>query len=330
MRKKAMLLFIGLGLLVVFGLAKEIVEEIVAIVNDDIITLSQYKREHETRARLLQTQFQQAQGQISRDSLDKALADLKTQLLDSMITDLLLLQLAKEKNLNVSEQLKMTIDNIKKENKFESDEDLKRALQSQGFEWESWLSQMKEDIQRRAIIVQEVNQSIVLDDAEIIDYHKKHQSEFVLPEEYTIRAVYLNSVDIEAAALEIKKKEINDKIKSGADFAELSGTYSDVPLKESKGDLGTIKKGDLDKTLLGAVEKLKKGEISAWTQAKAGWYLLKLEDKKDNRLLSFDEARKTIEEKIYGQKQEVKLNGFLETLKKRNYIKILKPNPLNL
>jgi parvulin-like peptidyl-prolyl isomerase len=323
-----MLLFIVLGLVAVFGLAQEIVEEIVAIINDEVITLSQYKREYETRIQAIQAEFQQAKGQISREDLDKALAQLKTQLLDSMITDRLLLQLARERNLNVSEQVKMAIENIKKENNLESDEDLKRALQSQGFEWETWLKQMEETILRQAIVVQEVNRLIVLDDAEVVDYYKKHQPEFIEPEEYIIRAVYLNAVDADAAALEAKKREIDDKIKSGADFTETSGTYSDDPLKESKGDLGTVKKGTLDKIIQQALEKLKKGEISPWVQAKAGWYLLKMEDKKESRLLAFEEAKKGIEEKLYGQKQDAKLNEFLGTIKNKSYIKILKPNPL--
>jgi len=328
MRHKTTLLVIVLGLLAVFGLAQEIVEEIVAIINDEVITLSQYKREYETRVQGFQAEFQQAKGQISREDLDKALADLKTQLLDSLITDRLLLQLARERNLNVSEEVKNAIENVKKENNLESDEDLKRALQSQGLEWETWLKQVEETILRRAIVVQEVNRLIVLDDAEVVDYYKKHQPEFIEPEEFTIRAVYLNAVDADAAALEAKKREVDDKIKSGADFTETSGTYSDDPLKESKGDLGTAKKGTLDKTIQQALEKLKKGEISPWVQAKAGWYLLKMEDKKESRLLSFEEAKKGIEEKLYGQKQDAKLTEFLGTIKKKSYIKILKPNPL--
>ncbi len=328
MRQKTMLLFVVLGLVAVFGLGQEVVEEIVAIINDEVITLSQYKREYEMRVQALQAEFQQARGQISREDLDKALTELKTQLLDSMITDKLLLQLARERNMNVSEQVKMAIENIKKENNLESDEDLKRALLSQGFEWETWLKQMEETILRQAVVVQEVNRLIVLDDAEVVDYYKKHQSEFVEPEEYTVRAVYLNAVDADAAALEAKKSAIDDKIKSGADFAETSGTYSDDPLKESKGDLGTVKKGTLDKTIQQALERLKKGEISPWIQAKAGWYLLKMEDRKESRLLSFEEAKNGIEEKIYGQKQNLKLNEFLGTLKKKSFIKILNPNPL--
>jgi len=321
MRTKTHLFVAALGLTAVLGIGQEIVEEIVAIVNDDVITFSEFKKEYDTRAQI-------ATAQVKGEELEKYLAQLKSQLMDMMITDKLLLQLAKEKNLNVTESVKNAVEKIKKQNNLESDDDLKRALLNQGLEWDTWLKQLEEDALRQTVVGQEVNRLIVLDDAEVVDYYRKHQPEFVEPDEYTVRAIYLTMENIPAADLEAKKKEIDDKLRSGADFAEISGTYSDAPIKETKGNLGTLKKGELEKTLQMALEKLKKGDIASWIQAKAGWYLLKMEDKKDSRQLLFETAKPTIEQKLYEERQAVKLKEFLDTVKKRSYIKILKPNPL--
>jgi parvulin-like peptidyl-prolyl isomerase len=306
---------------VAIGAAQQVVEEIVAIVNDEVITLTQFKKEYEL-------QMQAAQAQFKGEDLDKQIAQVKTGLLEAMITDTLLLQMAKEKNMNVSDQMKLAIENIKKSNNIETDDDLKRAVRSSGMEWESFLKQMEERIMRESVIYSEVNRSIVLDDAEIVDFYKKHAADFVVSEEYKLRAIYLSTTEASASALEAKKKEIDDKIKAGGDFAEISGASSDVPVKDSKGDLGTLKKNEMDKTLLGAVEKLKKGEISPWVQAKNGLYLLKLEDKKDAKQLAFEEARKQIEDRMFNEKQGAKLAQFLANLKKKSYIKILKANPI--
>ena len=73
---------------------------------------------------------------------------------------------------------------------------------------------------------------------------------------------------------------------------------------------------------------MKKGDVSEWAQGRSGWYLLKLEDKKDSRLKTFEESRKSIEERLYNQKQSVELDKFLVELKKKSYIKILKPEPI--
>ncbi len=322
-RKKAKWLLAAVGLAAVLGPAQDVVEEIVAIINDEVITLSFYKRQYDSRV-------QAARAQLQGADLDKFMETLKPELMDELITNMLLLQMAKEKNYNVTEQVKSAIESLKKENNIASDDELKRALQSQGLEWDPWLKQLEEMIMMRLVVDTEVNRSIVLDDAEIVDYYKKHSAEFVEPEEYKIRAIYLNAADADEAALETKKKEIEDKLKAGGNFEEISGTSSDDPVKETKGDLGTMKKGQIDAALQQALDKMKTGEVSPWVKAKAGWYLLKIEEKKDSRLLPFEEARKGIENRLFGEKQAVKLKEFLDKIKKTSYIKILKPDPFGI
>jgi peptidyl-prolyl cis-trans isomerase SurA len=320
---KSLRLFAGMMLLAGAALAaQEIVEEIVAVVNDEIITLSDFKREYAIKA-------QQAQAQLQGDELEKALAQVKTALLDAMITDRLLLQMAKEKNFNITEQLKMTIDNIKKENGIETDEELRRAVRGQGLDYDTWLKDMEETILKQSVIYSEVNKSLVIDEAQVIEYYKSHKSEFVQPAEYKVRAVYLSLTEREGPALEAYKAEITGKIKGGLDFTQAAETYSDAPLKETKGDLGTLVVGQIDKTLETALEPLKSGEISNWIQAKNGWYMLRVEDRKESRTKSFEEAKRDIEQKMTSALQEVKFKEFMQGLKKRSFIKILKPNPLD-
>jgi parvulin-like peptidyl-prolyl isomerase len=247
-----------------------------------------------------------------------------------MITDLLLLQVAREKKLNVSDQLKMYIENLKKENNIESDEELLREMQRQGVDYEVWRKQMEENIMRQAVVVSEVDRSIVLDDSEIVNYYKLHPEEFTVPDEYKLRGIYLSSEDQPEDEVEKKKNELSAKLKAGEDFASLAGSYSEGPGKESQGDLGTFKKGELEKSLAQGVENLKAGDVSAWIKVKNGWYLLKLEEKKQSYRRTFEEARDDIEQKIFAEKKAKKLEEFLTKLKGRSYIKILKPNHAEL
>jgi parvulin-like peptidyl-prolyl isomerase len=323
MRKRTPV-FALVGLAAILSLAAgQVVEEIVAVVNEDIITLSQYKEQYDSTV-------QQMRAALQGEEFDKQLAMLKKEMLNMMITDLLLMQQAKEKDLNVGEQLKAAVENIKKENNIASDDDLKRGLQQQGMDYDQWLKQLEDNMLKQGVIYSEVDRSIVLDDSEIVGYYKLHPQEFTEPEEYKIRAVYLSTEENAPAALEEKKKEIGDKIKAGELFNVLAKEYSDGPAKESEGDLGTFKKGELDKALELAVSKIKAGETSGWIETKNGWYLLKLEEKKDSRLMTFEEVRKNVEERLYAQKKEKKLDEFLKVLREKSYIKILKPNPLDL
>jgi parvulin-like peptidyl-prolyl isomerase len=322
-KAKKMFSLILFGLCGVVLVGQEVVEEIVAIVNDDVITLSQYKQEYEM-------QVQAARSQLKGENLEKVLEQIKTGLMDSLITDLLVLQLAKEKNLNVADEVKRYIDDLKKKNNIESDNDLKRALASQGMDYAQFLKQAEEGILKQAVVGMEVDRSIVLDDSEVVNYFKLHPQDFVDPEEYKISAVYLSPEGKSAEELEQKKTEVSGKLKAGEDFLALSQAYSDGPVKESKGELGTFKKGELDKTLEQAVSQLKQGEVTAWIETKNGWYLLKLAEKKESRKKTFEEAKPAIEQKIYAEKRAVKTNDFLNGLKKRSFIKILKPNPLGV
>ncbi len=314
-------LTIGLG--VIGPAASEVIEEIVAIVNDDIITLSQYKQYHDSLVQMLRAQFQ-------GEDFDKQYNVVKGEILNSMITDLLLLQAAKEKQLNVNEQVKNTIENLMKENNIESEAQLREELRRQGMDYEQFTKQIEDNMMRQAVVYTEVDRSIVLDESEIVNYYKLHPDEFTEPEEFKIRAIYLATEEQGNDSLKAKREEISGKVGSGEDFAALAGEYSDSPLKENQGDLGHFKKGQLEKVLEEAVVKLKPGETTPWIHAKNGWYLMKLEEKKESRLKSFEEAKKEIENRLYQQKRNVKIEEFLKGLKEKSYIKILKPNPLNL
>jgi peptidyl-prolyl cis-trans isomerase SurA len=321
--RKRITVFALAGLAAVLSLtAGQVVEEIVAIINDDVITLSEYREQYETTVQQLRSTFKD-------EEFEKQHEYIKKELLNMLITDVLLMQQAKEKNLIVTDQVKMTIENIKKENNIESDDDLKRALQQQGVDYNQWLKQLEDTMLKQALMYSEVDRAIVLDDAESVNYYKQHPVEFTEPEEYRIRAIYLALEGTTAEALESKKKAVLDRLKAGESFNALAKELSDGPAKEAEGDLGQFKKGELDKALELPVSKLKAGETTGWVETKTGWYLMKLEEKKESRLKAFDEVKKAVEAKIYNEKKTKKTEEYIKGLREKSYIKILKPNPLN-
>jgi parvulin-like peptidyl-prolyl isomerase len=323
--KKAMTVIILMGM---FGAAllaasPEVIEEIVAIVNDEVVTLSQFKQQFD-----LQVQQLKAQN-LPQDEYDKQYRLLKSSALETIITEMLLLQQAREKDLNVSEELKNNIANIKKDNNFNSDEDLRRALEQQGMTYDIWRKQYEEMLLKQLVMVQEVYRSLALDESEVIQYYKEHPKEFTVPTEFKVRAIYLASETRTPQALEALKAEISGKLKAGGAFPDVAAALSDPPLKEAKGELGTFKKGELDKTLEDTLEKMKSNEISPWVSAKGGWYLLGLDEKRESYMRTFDEARAEVQERLMGEKRQKKTLEYLKSLREQSYIKILKPNPFD-
>jgi parvulin-like peptidyl-prolyl isomerase len=294
---------------------QEVVEEIVALVNDDIITLSDYRQMFELRIAQLRA------DQLPPDEFDKAYEITKKGLLDYMITEMLLLQKAQELGLNVSEQIKGMIQKIKEDNNLATDADLRRAIAQQGMPYEVRLKQYAAGMMREGVLYTEVARAIV-------QYYKKHPEEFTTPTEYKLNAVYLAVETRSAEESEALKAAVDAKLKGGASFADTAAELSDPPMKDAKGELGTFKHGELDQTLEAAVEKLKAGETSAWVSTKNGWYLLQLTERKESALRSFDEARKEVEDKLYNQKRATKSEEYIKKLREQSYVKILKPDPL--
>jgi peptidyl-prolyl cis-trans isomerase SurA len=322
MNKRIAIWILGLALAAGPGFAAaQVVEEIVAVVNDDIITLSQFKEYHDSVYSMLRQQFE-------GEEFDKQYEKTKGELLNSMVTDLLLLQSAKQMQFNVNEQVRNAISNIKQENNIDSDEQLKAVLQRQGIGYEQFVKQIEENMMRQAVILSEVDRAIVVDEAEVVRYFREHPQEFVEPEAYKLRGIYLGSEGSSQAELEARRQGISDRIKAGGDFAALAGELSDSPLKENQGDLGLIEKGHLDRTLEQAVETLKPGDLSSWVQAKNGWYLLKLEEKRESRPKAFEEVKKDVEQKLFLEQRGKKLAEYMKQIKEKSYVKVINPNPL--
>ncbi len=296
--------------------AQEVVEEIVAVVNDDVITLSEFRAQYEMAQAALR-------AQVPEDQQAQAGEQLRKEYLNTMITELLLLQKAKALGLNVQEQLKAAIEKIKQDNSIASDADLRRAIEQQGLPYEIWLRQYEDGMMRQAVLYTEVQRSIALGDSEVVQYYKKNPAEFTVPTEFKLNAIYFAGEGRTAEEMEALKAAVDAKLKAGAAFADAAAELSDAPMKEAKGELGTFKTGELEPALETAVDKLKPGETSGWVNSKNGWYLLQLVEKKDSRLRSFEEARGEVEQKIFGQKAAVKEEAYLKDLRAKSFVKIV-------
>jgi parvulin-like peptidyl-prolyl isomerase len=310
-----------LALILPLAAGQEVIDEVVAVINGDIITLSEVKARNDLLVQILR-------AQVSGEEFDKQYELLKQSLLDRMITEVLLLQKAREMKLDVKEQVRATIDNIKRQNNLDNDEDLRLALSRERLDYNTWLKQMEEDLMRQAVLFSEVDRQIVIDDAEIVKEYRARPELYTEPEEVSLRGIFLSESDHPAETLESKKNEISAKLTAGENFASLAGLYSDGPIKDVQGDLGSFKTKELDPVLEKAVAGLQPGQTSAWVKAKNGWYLIRLENRKASRLRPFEEAKKDIEERIFNQKRAQAIDEYMGKLKQKNYIKIIRPNPL--
>ncbi|MFC2156597.1 SurA N-terminal domain-containing protein [Acidobacteriota bacterium] len=326
MNKSTKYISICLILMALAGMSygQKVVEAIVAIVNNDVITVSEFKAQYDA---LYATMRAQTGG---GEEFAKQWLDFKKTILENMITEKLLLQEGQKLGYNMEERFREYVDRLKEQNNITTDADFLRAIQGQGMTYEQFKKRIQENLLRETAISNEIRQSVVLDDAELVDYYKKHPEDFIDPAEYKIRAIYVSAEDKNADELEAKKKEIDRKLAAGEDMAAVAGELSEGPEKETSGDLGTMVSGEMAKELEDTVSTLQNGEMAPWLEFRGGWFRLKLEEKKESTLKVFEEARGQIEEKMYGELQQEKLQEYLKKLKDQSYIKILILNPEDL
>ncbi len=303
-------LIFSLGLL-----AAETVEEIYAVVNDEVITGSELKQFEADMLRALH-------AQLEGEKLEEALLEMKKNLLNKFIEQKLLMSKIKEKNYNVDSDVEMIIQDIKKQYNFASDEDLKNALRQEGIEFGAWKEQWKERRKQERLVAEEVGQKIKVDNPQIMEYYRKNSEQFTIPAEMTLNCIFLEK-SAEALKLQETKDLISAELKPGL-FEQVAKKYSQLPDAENNIALGKFKKGELDKNLEDAALKLKKDEYSGWIETDQGWYIIQLTDITPDRLQEVKDVREDILFKLREEQQQVKLKEYIEQLKKDSYIKILK------
>jgi len=301
----------------------ELVEAIVAVVNGDIITLSDFKQQDEMLYQSLSSRYQ-------GEELENIYKEMKKQILDEMITDLLLLQEAEKQNIDVSGQIEGMLEDMKKQYGFSSIEEIRTALREQGIDYDSWLVYQERELLKRGVLYYSFGKDIVVDENEVINYYRQHQEEYKEPATFELKAIYLSDAEKIEEELKGIMEEISGKIEAGDQFEDLAEKYSDGPYKENRGELGSFKKGTLDKTLEQAVEKIEAGDVTPWIRTSNGWYLLKLIAKEEEHIKDFNEVRDEIENKIFEKKQQEKTMGYIKELREKSYIEIKIPDPYKL
>ena len=238
-------------------LAADVIEEIYAVVNDEVITGSELRKFEMEMMRSLQ-------AELEGEKLEQALRDVKKELLNKFIEQKLLLSKIKEKNYDVDADVEMILQEIKKQNNIASDEDLKSALAREGIEFAAWKEMWKERRKQERLIGEEVGSKIKIDNPQIMEYYRKNAAQFTMPAELTLNCIYLKK-NADGTRPQEKMDLVSAELKPGL-FAETAKKYSELPGAAESIALGKFKKGELDKNLEAAALLLKKDDYSGWIE----------------------------------------------------------------
>ena len=306
------LFFLGLAFLLFFlsSLAQAVVvDRIVAVVNDEVITLSELD---EAAAPLYRKYLPRAKDPVERENL---IRQIRRRVLQQMIDEKLLAQEAKRLEIKVSDQeIDSFIQRLKEQNHL-SDEKFREFLAAQGLSYEDYRKQVAEQIKRIKLIQGHIRERIVVTPEEIKDYYRKHY----LKGNNTVYE--LAAIIITGPEAEKKAKAAYEELKKGVPFKEVAAKYSS--LKGSGEGLGRFKPEELAPQVREVVAKLQPGQYSKPVKVGESWQIFKLVALKTEGAVPLAEVRPEIENKLRQEKIDQLLQKWLKELKQKAYIRVL-------
>ena len=299
-----------------------VVEEIIARVNNDIITMSDYQKAD-----------QQLREEVAHDCTsctpDKVQAEYKDQqkdLLRGLIDQSLLVQRAKDMGISVETELIKRLDEVRKQNSLNSMEELEKAVESSGIAWEDYKTQIRNGLLTQEVMRKEVGSRINIGNDEVKKYYDEHPQEFTRPEQVELAEIFLSTEGKspeEIAAVQKKAEDLHNRVVKGEDFGEIAKRYSEgSTAKDQSGDLGSYKRGQLSPQLEAVVFKMDKGQITDVIQTKTGFEILKVENHYQAGLQPMDKVENEIMNKLYMQKMQPTMRDYLAQLREESYVMV--------
>jgi len=300
------------------------VEEIVARVNNEIITRSEYEK---SRNSAEEDARQECQGKCTPEQLRAEIDERQKTSLRDLIDQSLLVQRAKDMGVSVEPELIKRLDAIRIQNKIDSMEELEKAVTSQGLNWEDFKNNIRNTLLTQRVVSSEVGAHITISDEEISKYYEAHKKEYVRPEQVALRSIEVNTQGKkpeEIPDLRKKAETTLQRIKDGEDFGEMAKRFSDSNTKTQGGFLGMFKRGELSKELEDKVFNMKKNELTEVTETKQGFLILQVLEHYDEGEQSLAKVKNEITDKLYGARMEPAMREYLKTLREQSFV-VIKP-----
>ena len=298
-----------------------VVEEIIARVNNQIITMSDYQK----AAAGLQQEVQQDCQNCTQQQIQSELADRRKNLLRDMIDQQLLIERAKDMDVSVETDLVKRLDEVRKQNNLGSLEELEKAVESQGIVWEDYKTQLRNQLLTQEVIRREVGGRMNIGSDEVKKYYEAHKQDFNRPEQVYLSELFLSTdgkSPEEIAAVHTRADDLHNRLVKGESFDTLVKRYSEGSTAQQNGELGAFERGQLAKSLEDAVFPLEKGQFTDVIQTKTGFEVLKVLDHYQAGLQPLDKVEGEITNILYRQKMDPAMRDYLGQLREESYVTV--------
>jgi peptidyl-prolyl cis-trans isomerase SurA len=299
--------------------AAEVCNRLVAVVNNDVITLYELNNRMKEMTGVPVEELMQKNEAMYREARQK--------ILELLIDEKIAQAKIKELRIQVSDkQVDNFLEKMKRDNQL-TQEDLVAGLEKEGLSYEKYRERIRRDIERSQLIEYEVRSKIIIRDEAIQKYYEEHKGTFGVAEKVHLAGIFLMRKNVkseeEMRELYRKAQDISAKLKAGADFGQMAGTYSEGPGAKQGGDLGQFTVEHLEAGLKSVVEALPEGGVSDPLVRPNGIQIIKVVKKQTGKIRSLEEMKEAIFEILYREEVNRRYQIWIKELRDSAYTRVI-------
>ena len=299
--------------------AAEVCNRVVAVVNNDVITLYE-----------LNIRIKEMTGSAPEELMQKnetMFRDAQRKILELLIDEKIAQAKIKELGIKVADrQVDNFLEKMKRDNQW-TQEDLVAGLEKEGLSYEKYRERVRRDIERAQLIEYEVRSKIIIRDEVIQKYYEDHRGTFGIAEKVQLAGIFLmrKNMKSEEEMRELYKKaqDISAKLKAGADFSQMAANFSEGPGANQGGDLGQFTVDHLEAGLKSVVEALPEGGISDPLVRPNGIQIIKVVKKQTGKIRSLEEMREAIYGILYQEEVNRRYQAWIKELRDSAYTRVM-------
>jgi peptidyl-prolyl cis-trans isomerase SurA len=305
----------------------KVVDEVVAQVNTEVITLSMLRQEMKDAA----TALAQQRG-ISPEQAQAEINKRQTEMIVTLINEQLLLQKGKELGFadNVEKEVNARMLEVMRQEGFKSIEQLEQAMRNSGVDPVTVRQQLRAEVMKQAVLQNEVNAKLYwgLTETELKNYYAAHQDKFRKQETYTLSEILLTTANKDEAEVAARARQIVAQLRGGADFAATAKVASEredpnherVAVKTG-GKIGAFTAEEISNpAVLAAVKALKVGSVTDPVKLTDGYIILRLDEQTPGGPPAYDE--KQVREAIANERLDKERKDYLASLRRDAYVEV--------
>jgi peptidyl-prolyl cis-trans isomerase SurA len=299
--------------------AAEVCNRVVAVVNNDVITLYE-----------LNIRIKEMTGSAPEELMQKnetMFRDAQRKILELLIDEKIAQAKIKELGIKVADrQVDNFLEKMKRDNQW-TQEDLVAGLEKEGLSYEKYRERVRRDIERAQLIEYEVRSKIIIRDEVIQKYYEDHRGTFGVAEKVQLAGIFLmrKNMKSEEEMRELYKKaqDISAKLKAGADFSQMAANYSEGPGANQGGDLGQFTVEHLEAGLKSVVEALPEGGITDPLVRPNGIQIIKVVKKQTGKIRSLEEMKEAVYGILYQDEVNRRYQTWITELRNSAYIRVI-------